>query len=61
MPVGRTTQGLRDPPVERSPFSGVIEQTLFNDHPTLQITMNALADGPEDFKAQWHGFGLQLL
>ncbi|MFJ6526645.1 hypothetical protein [Streptomyces longwoodensis] len=61
MPVGRTTQGLRDPPVERSPFSGVIEQTLFNDHPTLQITMNALADGPEDFKPQCHGFGLQLL
>ncbi|MFI0169643.1 esterase/lipase family protein [Streptomyces sp. NPDC017095] len=34
---------------------------LFNDDPTLQITMNALADGPKDFKPKCHGFGLQLL
>lgn len=34
---------------------------LFNDDPTLQITMNALADGPADFKPACRGFGLQLL
>ncbi|MEU6992723.1 alpha/beta fold hydrolase [Streptomyces sp. NPDC046465] len=34
---------------------------LFNDDPTLQITMNALAGGPADFKPVCRGFGLQLL
>ena len=34
---------------------------LFNDDPTLQITMNALADGPADFKPRCRGYGLQLL
>lgn len=34
---------------------------LFNDDPTLQITMNALAGGPKDFKPECRGFGLQLL
>lgn len=34
---------------------------LFNDDPTLQITMNALADGPSDFKPECRDFGLQLL
>ncbi|MFJ9176471.1 esterase/lipase family protein [Streptomyces sp. NPDC102360] len=34
---------------------------LFNDGPTLQITMNALADGPADFKPSCRDYGLQLL
>ncbi|MFZ3562071.1 esterase/lipase family protein [Streptomyces sp. BH055] len=34
---------------------------LFNDDPTLQITMNALADGPADFRPRCRGYGLQLL
>lgn len=31
---------------------------LFDDDPTLQLTMNALADGPADFQPVCEGFGL---
>ncbi|MEU0398176.1 alpha/beta fold hydrolase [Streptomyces sp. NPDC006208] len=34
---------------------------LFNDDPTLQLTMNALADGPDDFKPVCEGYGMPLL
>ncbi|MBT2366731.1 hypothetical protein J7E88_15775 [Streptomyces sp. ISL-10] len=33
---------------------------LFNDDPTLQITMNALADGPADFRPTCTGYGMPL-
>ncbi|MFJ8076088.1 esterase/lipase family protein [Streptomyces sp. NPDC096176] len=34
---------------------------LFNDDPTLQMTMNALADGPADFRPVCRGYGMQWL
>ncbi|MEV4330663.1 alpha/beta fold hydrolase [Streptomyces sp. NPDC049597] len=34
---------------------------LFDDDPTLQMTMNALADGPDDFRPTCTGYGMQFL
>lgn len=34
---------------------------LFNDDPTLQMTMNALADGPGSFQPKCTGYGVPLL
>lgn len=34
---------------------------LFNDDPTLQMTMNALADGPKNFQPNCVGFGVPFL
>lgn len=34
---------------------------LFNDDPTLQMTVNALADGPADFQPKCTGYGVQFL
>lgn len=34
---------------------------LFNDDPTLQMTMNALADGAKDFQPKCTGYGVPLL
>lgn len=34
---------------------------LFNDDPTLQMTLNALTDGPKDFQPKCTGYGVQFL
>jgi triacylglycerol lipase len=61
-----TSQALAGPNVTNivlqdkcpSDFAGHVG--LFNDGPTLQMTMNALADGPANFAPQCTDFGLQL-
>lgn len=46
---------------DRCPADNAGHVGLFNDDPTLQLTMNALADGPQDFQPVCEGFGVQFM
>jgi len=43
---------------DRCPDDHASHIGLFNDDPTMQLTMNALADGPKDFQPVCRGYGL---
>ncbi|RZS45231.1 lipase (class 2) [Herbihabitans rhizosphaerae] len=45
---------------EKCPLDQAGHVGLFNDDPTLQMTMNALADGPANFQPRCTGFGIPL-
>ncbi|MCZ7417233.1 MULTISPECIES: esterase/lipase family protein [unclassified Streptomyces] len=46
---------------DRCPFDLAGHLGLFNDEPTLQLTLNALADGPADFQPECRDYGVPLL
>jgi len=43
---------------DKCPYDTAGHVGLFNDHPTMQLTMNALADGPDTFQPACYGFGV---
>lgn len=61
------TQRLSGPGVtnivlqDKCPFDTAGHVGLFNDDPTLQLTLNALADGPATFQPRCTGYGVPLL
>ena len=46
---------------DRCPWDFAGHAGLFNDNPTMQLTLNALSDGPADFQPSCTGFGVQFL
>jgi hypothetical protein len=46
---------------ERCPQDPAGHVGLFNDEPTMQLTLNALADGPKNFQPECRGYGLPVL